>query len=227
MADLSKNYNKILSDLQERIKDPKEFEYTKGKISELIVMFMDTIEKLVDSNEHQLKIEKKVNELQKSMKRIEQDIYIDEDEVDDKENDEDDCDCECGDECEFCSDKMHDNDYEFEIACPYCGHEFVTGKDANLKDEIECPNCHNIIELDWDDYCDGECGNCGSHCYEEDDDEVSKDEIMKVKQPQEKEEDYKHSNGNIDTQNKDNNKNNSQNINNQNEDIQNENEDDM
>ena len=59
------------------------------------------------------------------MKRIEQDIYIDEDEEDD---DDENHDCECGDECEFCSDKMHDNDYEFEIACPYCGYELLQEK---------------------------------------------------------------------------------------------------
>lgn len=225
MADLNKNYNKILSDIQERIDNPKDFEYIKGKFSELIVMFMDTIDKLVENNENQLRIEKKVSELQKSMKRIEQDIYIDEDEEDD---DDENHDCECGDECEFCSDKMHDNDYEFEIACPYCGYEFVTGKDANLKDEIECPNCHNVIELDWDDYCDGECDECKEHCYEEDDEEESKDSILKVKQPQEKEEEYKHNSGNLDVQNKNvnNNQNDSKNIN-QNNKINNENEDDM
>ena len=225
MADLNKNYNKILSDIQERIDNPKDFEYIKGKFSELIVMFMDTIDKLVENNENQLRIEKKVRELQKSMKRIEQDIYIDEDEEDD---DDENHDCECGDECEFCSDKMHDNDYEFEIACPYCGYEFVTGKDANLKDEIECPNCHNVIELDWDDYCDGECDECKEHCYEEDAEEESKDSILKVKQPQEKEEEYKHNSGNLDVQNKNvnNNQNDSKNIN-QNNKINNENEDDM
>lgn len=216
MADLSKNYNKILLDLQERIKDPEDLEYVKGKFSQLIVMFMDTIDKLVDNNEKQSKIEKSVNELQKLMKRIEQDIYIDED--------EEEHDCECGDECEFCSDKMHDNDYEFEISCPYCGNEFVTDKDTNLKKEIECPNCHNIIELDWDDYCDGECGACKEHCYEEDEIEESKDTIMKVKQPQEKEEDYKHNSGNLDIKNdkKSDNQNNNQNGNNKIE-----NEDDM
>ena len=65
MADLNKNYNKILSDIQERIDNPKDFEYIKGKFSELIVMFMDTIDKLVENNENQsIRISIKVSELQ-------------------------------------------------------------------------------------------------------------------------------------------------------------------
>ena len=36
-----------------------------------------------------------------------------------------------------------------------------------LKEEIECPECHNKIELDWDgeddDCCSGGCCGCGHH----------------------------------------------------------------
>ena len=216
MAELNRNYNKIMSELEEKIKDPSELEFVKSKISELTVMFMDTIERLVENSEKQVKIEKKVNNIQKSLKRIEQDIYIE------HEEDEEECDC---DECEheFCKgDKMHDNDmdYEFEIVCPYCNHEFVTGKEANLKDEIECPNCHNIIELDWDDYCDGECNNCDSHCYSE---EVAEDEL-KIKEDENT--NYKYSNKNKEDKEK-NKKEQNKNNDDKNSDQNNENEDDM
>ena len=81
------------------------------------------------------------------------------------------------------NDQMHDNDmaydeeFEFEIKCPYCNYEFVVGQDADLKDEIECPKCHKEIELDWDDYCDGECDHCASICYDEDLESVSEDTL--------------------------------------------------
>ena len=101
------------------------------------------------------------------------------------EEDDDGCEneCECG--CDHCiGDQMHDNDYEFEILCPYCNHEFVIGKDTNLENEIECPNCHNIIELDWEEYCDGECNDCANHCYTE--------EYAEEIGVQEEESEYKH-----------------------------------
>ena len=38
---------------------------------------------------------------------------------------------------------------------------------CELKEEIECPECHNKIELDWDgeddDCCSGGCCGCGHH----------------------------------------------------------------
>jgi len=200
MAELSKNYKKIISEIEENIKEPQEREFVKSKVSELAIMFMDTIEKLLESSEKQAKIEKKINNLQKSLKRIEEDIYIEDE--DDEEDDDNDDECEY---CNCCGETMNDNDYEFEILCPYCNHEFVTGKDTDLENEIECPNCHNIIELDWEEYCDGECGECANHCYHEE----SEEEIG-VKE--ETNNNYKHTSGKIEEDKKEN---------------KNENEDDM
>ena len=148
MAELNRNYNKIISELEERIKNPQELEFVKSKFSEMTVMFMDTIEKLVENSEKQIKLEKKVKHIQKSLKRIEEDLYIDNDEDDDCECE--DCNCDDCDE-EYChGDQMHDNemDYEFEIVCPYCNHEFVIGKETNLKDEIEM-STKNVGKKDY------------------------------------------------------------------------------
>ena len=139
--------------------------------------------------------------MQKSLKKIEEDIYVDDDcECDDCNCDDYDEECNC-DECDGHNchgDQMHDNDvdYEFEIVCPYCNYEFVTGKETNLKDELECPKCHNIIELDWDDYCDGECNHCNNHCY-------SDDKIEEISVNEKENNDYKH----IDDNKKENNDN--------------------
>ena len=42
---------------------------------------------------------------------------------------------------------IYEEDYEFEIVCPYCNAEFV--EDIGSKTNIKCPECNNTIELDW------------------------------------------------------------------------------
>ena len=74
------------------------------------------------------------------------------------------------------SDIYSDEGFDFEIVCPYCEYEFVI--DANEdKDEVECPECKNIIELDWtgdleeeDEGCSGHCHGC-SGCGDSDEDD--------------------------------------------------------
>ena len=62
------------------------------------------------------------------------------------------------------SDIYSDEGFDFEIVCPYCEHEFVI--DANEdKNEVECPECKNVIELDWTgDLYDDEEDGCSGHC---------------------------------------------------------------
>lgn len=74
---------------------------------------------------------------------------------------------------------IYDEDgYDFEIVCPYCNHEFVTEFDDN-KTEIKCPECKNIIELDWneDDDCEADCSCCHGSCEEETDEENEDDDM--------------------------------------------------
>ena len=81
------------------------------------------------------------------------------------------------------SDIYSDEGFDFEIVCPYCEHEFVI--DANEdKNEVECPECKNIIELDWsgelydneDDGCSGHCCGC-SGCGDSSDEENEDDDM--------------------------------------------------
>lgn len=64
------------------------------------------------------------------------------------------------------NDIYSDEDFDFEIVCPYCENEFVIDYDEN-KNEVECPECKNIIELDLsgnldDEGCSGHCHGCSS-----------------------------------------------------------------
>ncbi|MCI8640839.1 MAG: hypothetical protein HFJ59_03080 [Clostridia bacterium] len=55
--------------------------------------------------------------------------------------------------------------FDFEIVCPYCEYEFVIDADESKK-EIECPECKNIIELDWSgNFDEGDGNSCLGHCH--------------------------------------------------------------
>ncbi len=39
--------------------------------------------------------------------------------------------------------------------------QFVTDIDSEINEEVECPECHNVIELDWNEgECSHECSDC-------------------------------------------------------------------
>ena len=68
---------------------------------------------------------------------------------------DDDCDCDCCD----CDDD--DLDY-FEIECEKCGHVICLDEDLlDSDDDIVCPVCGEVIELEFED-CD--CGCCDCDC---------------------------------------------------------------
>ena len=145
MSDMKNQYKKILEELENNIKDQKDLIFVKEKFMDLTLIFMDIIDRLTiltdtkikEIEEKQQAIDNKIKAVKSMVDEIEGDIYEDED------------------------------NYEFEIVCPYCNHEFVTDINSEMNAEVECPECHNIIELDWnqEDDCYACEGNC-SHCYE-------------------------------------------------------------
>ena len=147
MSVLSDNYKRIISEIEGKITNTEELEFVKEKVSELSMLFMDIIDNLTEKadekirqiEEKQKQIEDKMSQVESAVNNIESDIYTDEE------------------------------NYDFEIVCPYCEYEFVEEIDG--KNEILCPNCNNIIELDWNDEeeegCSGHCSGCHG-CNEED-----------------------------------------------------------
>lgn len=62
------------------------------------------------------------------------------------------------------TDIYDDEGFDLEIVCPYCEHEFVIDSDED-QNAIKCPECKNIIELDWSgDLYDEEDDGCSGHC---------------------------------------------------------------
>ena len=138
MADFSKRFNEIIKDIESNIKDEKEREYIKEKITEISLLNMEIVEEMINTfkskiesiEKNQKSIESKVDRIEASVTGIESDIY--------------------------------DDGFEFEIICPYCNTEFIA--DVESKSEIKCPECNNTIELDWNGGEElGQCSKCGEN----------------------------------------------------------------
>ena len=151
MSNLNSEFKKILKNLEENIEDKKALEAAKVEIFNLYNIFFEEVTKLeelansrvAEIAESNSKLEEKMSKIDKRLKDIEKDIYLDEED---------------------------DEDYDFSITCPYCNKEFVVEME-DLKDEVVCPECENTIELDWEHHCDDDdCSCCDHHCHDEDDD---------------------------------------------------------
>ena len=150
------DYIGIIKDIEKSISDEKEREIVLKKVSELSFMYMDVIDRISNVNSERMDdIEKHQDKLDEKIGKVKDTVDL------------------------IKKDIYEDEDYDFEIVCPYCNHEFVADIEDELKEEIECPECHNKIELDWDgeddDCCSGGCCGCGHHdeCGCDDDEEDS------------------------------------------------------
>lgn len=136
MSELSKNYKKIMSELEKNISDPQELEYVKKQVNKLSISFLEQMDKLIQDNEEKIEsiilnqndLNKKILKMEKQLEEIESDIYMDE-------------------------------STEVNVSCPYCNYQFTVDVDES-DSEIICPECNNIIELDWNDGCSGNCNDC-------------------------------------------------------------------
>lgn len=140
MSKLSEEYLKIIKDIEKNISNEEEKRYVLEKIAILSSLYMDVVDRVADANA------KRIENIEERVESLTNFVNL------------------------VKKDIYQDDEYDFEIVCPYCNHEFVADVEDELKEEIECPECHNIIELDWDgegDCCDGHCSSCGHH----DDDE--------------------------------------------------------
>ena len=146
MTELSQAYASILLDLEKNIKDEKELEYVKEQFMKLASIFIEQMEETINSNGKRIKeLEKKQDEIDRKMESINNIVEEIENDI-----------------------YMDEEDEEFHIVCPYCNFEFSENFDENRK-EIQCPECNNIIELDWndeDDGCSGHCHGCHGGCGE-------------------------------------------------------------
>ena len=153
MEELQKKIRTVLDEIEQKLKSQEDVEFAKTKVLELYEMFADELEKIQENCSNKIDIiaakysllETKMEEVENAIDRIKEDIYIE-----DKEN------------------------YDLDIVCPYCDAEFSVEISDELKDEVQCPECKNVIELDWDEECEHDCSGCHHECdhseHEEDED---------------------------------------------------------
>ena len=114
------DYQKILEDLEKNVKDKKDLEYVKGQFSKLVMIFLKEINSMQSIYEKRIySLESKMNNIEEQLSRIENDIYTEDDLASVEE-----------------------------LTCPYCDANFLAEIDET-KTEIKCPECENLIELDW------------------------------------------------------------------------------
>lgn len=150
MSNFNSDFKKILSDLEENIKNKEDLEFVKLQMFNLYNVFFEELSKLEElANSRVSEIAANQSEIEERLSKIEDDIYV-------------------GDEYD------EEEDYNFSIACPYCDKDFEL-EIEELKDEVVCPHCNNTVELDWGADCeDDECGcsGCGHHCHHDEDDDM-------------------------------------------------------
>lgn len=152
MGTLKNEYKSFLDDIEKNIKNKEDLEYIKGRFASFLDVVLDQMDYIMSYKEEEIsKLENTQNKLSSQINQMQEVI----------DNIEKDIYAEDG--------------FDFEIVCPYCNYEFIIDVDEN-KTEIQCPECQNIIELDWsgdideeeDKGCSGSCHGC--HGCDEDDD---------------------------------------------------------
>lgn len=155
MGNIKNEYKSFLDDIEKNIKNKEDLEYIKERFGKFIDVILEKIDYIVDYKKEEIdNLEEKQKEIEEKMSKMQ--TIIDNIE----------------------KDIYSEEGFDFEIVCPYCENEFIIDMDEE-KTEIECPECNNIIELDWTGNLDdesehGECnGSChGCHGCEDDDDDM-------------------------------------------------------
>lgn len=169
MSVLQDKFNAIIAKIEERITDKEELDFIKEQIVDLSMIYMEEIDKIMDLSERRVnQVYENQKILEKKMAEIEKGMSTIEKEL------------------------FVEDEYDFEIVCPYCNYEFLTDINSGKK-EVECPECHNVIELDWNEEeheCGGHCGSCGGCGTEEDyEDDAENDEDIEENDEEEDNED--------------------------------------
>ena len=160
MSELQKKLNKIISDIEKNLKNKEDLEYVKTQIYNIYTAFLDEFDKIESKYNEKIEnilikckvLDDRMNEIEDSIDKIESDIYV-------KVNEE----------------------YDFDVICPYCDTEFSVDFSEGPKEKIICPECNNVVELDWNDdeheECSGSCHQCDGDCGHHHDEEDNEDDM--------------------------------------------------
>lgn len=157
MSVLQDKFNAIVKKIEDRIEDEELLSFVKQQVADISILFIDQLDKVVDLSQRRLdELIDHEKDLTKKVTQLEQTMKAMEKEF------------------------YVDESFDFEIVCPYCNYEFVSDFSQNLKEQVECPECHNIIELDWNNHeehdCSGHCSCCDSECEETEEEEIQQEQ---------------------------------------------------
>ncbi len=167
MNTLKESYTSFLKDIEANIQNKEDLLYVKARFAKFLDVVLEEMDRIMEYRKQEVEeLEKKQNQLDEKMEKMEQIVSHIEQDI------------------------YSEDGFDFEIVCPYCNYEFVIDVDEE-KTEIECPECHNMIELDWsgdleDDEqgCSGSCSSCHG-CAED----VEEEDDTEEAQAQENDED--------------------------------------
>lgn len=146
MSELSKKYQEIISEIEDRITDKDDLIFIKDEMSKVSIIFIDLIERMSGIVEEKIcNIESKLDNIEDSLNSIKEDIYEDDEETEVV--------------CPYCNNEFYakiGNEIESEVECPEC-HNIIE-LDMNSDDiENDLYGIHNC-----QGYCSG-CGSCNMH----------------------------------------------------------------
>ena len=150
MTELQKKFKKILADLEKNLKNKEDLEYVKTEIFKIYTMFLDEFDKLEQTTSEKLdNITAKYSALEEKMAQIDESITKIEKDI------------------------YIGEEYDLEIVCPYCHYEFMIDESQGKRESILCPECNNVIDLDWNEEedCGHDCHECHHDCDHDDNDD--------------------------------------------------------
>ena len=133
IKEIGNEMKSFVKDLKENIKNKEELNFLLNRTERLFDSIFRELNKYADEEEKKIKeLKAKQKKQDKRMDEIETKMeYLDEN-IDNIFKD------------------IYEEDGDFKINCPYCNYEFSADIDEQ-QEEILCPECNNIIELDWTD----------------------------------------------------------------------------
>lgn len=122
---LGNKFKEVIKNLESHIKDKKDLEYAKKQVTELTMVYLEELGKLEENYDLKFnQCSQRIDEIEQTIEKMDEENTIVEEDVDMEP-----------------------------ITCPYCNIKFLIEYDSRQK-EVKCPDCKNIIELDWESYDD-------------------------------------------------------------------------
>lgn len=120
-----------------------ERETKEGKlIAGIIDVLEDIALDLEEIEDNALDLGEEIDALSEDLAQVEEIIYDEDDDDDDDDDEYCDCGCSCGE---------GDCPVFYEVTCPGCDNTITVDKDVLDLGVIDCPNCGETLEFDFDE----------------------------------------------------------------------------